>query len=675
MIFAFVGVILLTALAVGAPALWLVRQQLQERAWSQVDQSSQAARALFLARQVEVEILARLTSQRPSLQDLLEEGEPFDLRLYLERLRDGTQAQVIILCEGDQVVGAAGTGRPDRFCSLPDRQGVRAVLGDFGLQAWLLAREELVVDESRKLDVLVGSLLDDGYAAQIHEQLGVDFILWMDGEPLASSLSRDELSEAPRTSPDPQNRLDFEISGVPYYSQQFMLEESGALVEVALDVAGIHATWNVFAAALLASILVVILAGSLLGIYLAGRISRPLKALAAAAGRFSAGDLEEPVPIDRHITEVGQLAEALARARQDLLSSLNRLQREKEWSDHLLESIVEGIITIDSQGHVTFFSHGAERITGLSSVDVIGRPAREVLSLPEMETTFREALPVAGAVQKLIVDLPSGRKATVSVTRARLAPTESGADEIALVFRDITQEEAIHRLLGQFLANIAHEFRTPLSALAASTELLTDQAPDLSLGELQELIGSVHLSVINLQTLIDNLLESASIEAGRFRVSPRPVELQVICQEAARTMIPLLEKYHQRLVLDLPQQPLFVMADPRRTIQVLVNLLSNASKYGPMDAEIRVEVGDLDLDGYVRLQVADRGEGIPAGQRQHIFDRFAYSTAADHARVGVGLGLSVVKAIVEALGGQVGVQERQGGGSVFWFTLPQAEDR
>lgn len=251
-------------------------------------------------------------------------------------------------------------------------------------------------------------------------------------------------------------------------------------------------------------------------------------------------------------------------------------------------------------------------------------------------------------------------------------PPEAGDARVALVFRDVSEEEAVHRLMGHFLANVAHEFRTPLSALAASAELLLDQAPDLSGDELRELLTSLHLGILGLQTLVDNLLESASIEAGRFRVNVRPSNLGKIIAEAVRMMQPLLEKHNQRLLVELPTVVPVVRADWRRTVQVLVNLLSNASKYGPDDSEITI---GATLDEYwVRVSVADRGPGIAPEYRKDLFRRFVYpDTSAEKTQYGAGLGLSVVKAVVEAQGGQVGVEDRPSGGSVFWFTLP-AED-
>ena len=367
------------------------------------------------------------------------------------------------------------------------------------------------------------------------------------------------------------------------------------------------------------------------------------------------------------------MSQTIENSRKDLLATLYQLRREKNWINHLLESIVEGVVTLDNYNRITYFSHGAEKITGWPRDKVLNRHCDQVFKLADSNLRFSKRIPGAGEQIKLLVLLEAGRKAILSFTGARLAPSEAGPARVALVFRDVSAEESTHRLLGQFLANISHEFRTPLSALAASIELLMDQAPDLSPTELDELLKSLHLGTLSLQTLVDNLLESASIEAGHFRVSARTCELATIISDASNTMQPLIEKYDQRLVVELPILIPKVKADPRRTVQVLVNLLSNACKYGPSDAEITISA--VAEGRYVKVSVKDRGPGIPPEHRSEIFRRFMYPTSLqNNSKVGAGLGLSVVKAVIEAQGGKVGVADRPGGGSIFWFTLPMADE-
>ena len=266
----------------------------------------------------------------------------------------------------------------------------------------------------------------------------------------------------------------------------------------------------------------------------------------------------------------------------------------------------------------------------------------------------------------------TGRPLTLATTAASVRPPDGEAAQLALVVRDITEEEFVQSLRSYFLANISHEFRTPLSAINASVELLLEDLEGLTASELRELLDSIHRSVTGLQTLIDNLLESLSIEAGRFSVRRRPVQLPQLIDEAARVMQPLLNRRRQELICEVPAQLAPLSIDPMRITQVLVNLLSNASKYSPVQERILLTVEAPDGRA-VRVSVADRGEGIPPAERENLFRRFVRLSASDAPQYGVGLGLSVVKAIVEEHGGEVGVDERPGGGSVFWFTLPRDE--
>jgi signal transduction histidine kinase len=330
-------------------------------------------------------------------------------------------------------------------------------------------------------------------------------------------------------------------------------------------------------------------------------------------------------------------------------------------------------VTLDYHGRITFFSQGAERITGWGRDQVLNRSCDKVFRPVEADEPFSQLIPPPGRRRKVTVELADERQATLAITGAQLTPPATDNARVALVFRDVSEEEAVHRIMGHFLANVAHEFRTPLSALAASVELLLDQASDLSATELHDLLTSLHLGILSLHTLVDNLLESASIEAGRFRVSPHSTNLGQIIAEAIGTMQPLLDKHGQRLVVELPVAIPVVRADSRRVVQVLVNLLSNASKYGPDDAEITIGAGVS--NGWVRVAVSDRGPGVPPEYRNDLFRRFVYpDTGGDRAQYGVGLGLSVVRAVIQAHGGQVGVEDRPGGGLIFWFTLPAEGD-
>jgi two-component system, OmpR family, sensor histidine kinase KdpD len=221
---------------------------------------------------------------------------------------------------------------------------------------------------------------------------------------------------------------------------------------------------------------------------------------------------------------------------------------------------------------------------------------------------------------------------------------------------------------SEFLAIISHEFRTPLAGLKASIELLQGEARYLTPQDMERLLGSLHLSVSSLQTLVDNLLESARIDSGHFTVSRRVMALNEALAGAIRIMQPLIRRRGQSFTVAEPFAIPPVYADPVRLVQVIVNLLSNACTYSPLGTII--DLG-IEFNGEtIRVSVADRGDGVPEAMRDQLFRPFVRHDSGSSDSAGVGLGLSVVKAIIDGHGGQVGVEPRELGGSVFWFTLP-----
>lgn len=678
MVVSFIALVLIAATAVGVPGIWLIQQQMERQAWRQVDQARVASEALYAARRQEVADLAMLTAQRPTLRELLGQGEREGLSSYLSTLRSGAGLDVILACGPDGgLIAEAGEAVAADLCGESITDGFRALSPGTSPRIWLLSVQSVRGESGDAGRVVVGKAVGNQFVTEIGDQAGLEHTLLVEEQPVATSLSANlaSLNDIERSVYRPPGaggaqQGTFGFAGRSYYFTRLSLKEGELVDEVALDVTDLAATRRRYIAILLASIATVAAVGSTAGVILAHRIGRPLGRLTEAAARMSEGDLRSPVRAETDIEEIALVAAALEVARVDLGHTLSRLQQQTAWSEHLLEAVVEGIITLDPEDRIMFFSRGAERITGWRKDRVLGRHADEVFRTVERDEPFSQLIPAPGRKHKIVVELAQGRQATLAVTGARLTPPDEGDAEVALVFRDVSEEEAVHRLLGHFLANVAHEFRTPLSALAASTEMLLDRTSELSYEELETLLTSLHVGVVGLQTLVDNLLESASIEAGRFRVYPRPSDLGEIIAEAMRTMQPLLDKRGQRLTVELPAAIPMVEADPRRTAQVLVNLLSNASKYGPEHSPIAIEARSRGK--WVRVSVADRGPGIPSEYRRSLFRRFEVpSHAGNEAQYGTGLGLSVVKAIVEAHGGRVGAEDRPGGGSVFWFTVPK----
>lgn len=333
------------------------------------------------------------------------------------------------------------------------------------------------------------------------------------------------------------------------------------------------------------------------------------------------------------------------------------------------KSIEEGIVTFDSQGCITFFSTAAEATTGWLAEDAIGASINQIFRLPEGKVQFMDLLPSPGESSQVKVLHRDNTSLTLIVNVLKTDALLQSNGKCMLVIKDITDQEAVNHLQSFFIASITHEFRTPLSAINASVEFLLNEMDLLSRKEVKDLLRSLHLSVTGLQTLIENLLESINIEAGSFYIRHEHFDLQNAIHESVRIMKPLLDRRQQTLVIHKPQNLPDVKGDCTRITQALVNLLSNASKFGPMEGRIDLTL-ERDGEHYIRVSIADRGPGLPPSEKAFLFQRFTRKSDNDGTVYGLRLGLSVVKAIVDQHGGEVGADNRPGGGSSFWFTIP-----
>ncbi|MBN2503310.1 MAG: HAMP domain-containing protein [Anaerolineales bacterium] len=671
MILSFLAVVGLTAVATGIPAIWLLQNQMESQAWSQVAQDQQTSQALFQADMAELHSAANLTAQRPTLARLLSEGDGDDLHTYLNALQTGTGVDGIFVCDpqGGLLVSTE-VDAPGGVCTF-EADSFEIVSRATGDMAWYVARQAVQQEDALLATIVVVRQWDNAYLEETKTQTGLDYILWQGKSALASSFTATGAVE--NGMGERMSTRSFQADGQLYYAANYDLVENALWLETALNVQAIRLAQRRLDAVLVFSITATAVVVAILGVLLARRMSKPLELLAKAAEKLRGGDLQAQVDTNIPVEEIAQVAQALEGARVDLAQILTRLEQEKNWINNLLDSIVEGVVALDSTGKVLYFSSGAEKIMLWERGAVLDKHCDDVFNIPNRDVSFLDCIPEPGGRRKLDVVLGDGQLATLSISGAQLTPSEVNDAHIAFVLRDVSEEEVINRLIGQFLANISHEFRTPLSALAASTELLRDQAAYLSKEELQQLIEALHLSTVGLQTLIDNLLETASIEAGHFRVSPMVGDLKDIIADAVDLMQPLIEKHSQQLVINLPIYLPGVRADHRRIVQVLVNLLSNASKYGPDHSTIMVEVKLM--DSKVQVRVIDQGPGISTDHRKQLFHRFMQTgTPNEYGKEGAGLGLSVVKAIVEAHGGEAGIADNPQGGSIFWFTLVQMEE-
>ncbi len=664
----FLAFTLGTILALGIPATLVLEHQTQTQLKALLDQADQTTQALLENKLDQLHNLSFLLVQRPTLNSLLATNADSDtLQLYLDSLQSNSGFEAILICTGETALASASSVDTTGLCEAISPDVLLSVNGTL----WMVTHTALESGNEIVVGQQLSSIFDEFTA-----QSGLDYALFMDKDLVTSNLSIPDAALAELTPNDLTDYQILSLTGENGETQKLMVktltgfantnEQWLAFLEVSPYIQANRQLHEIII--LLLALISFIAAG--LAVIISRRISRPLNVLAQSAARLREGDLTFQLNTVSNLWEIDQLANALEDARVSLKHSLEQLQKEKVWIEGLLNAIVEGLITLDNRQCVTFASASTFRLTGKAPAEIIGFPIDEILTTMPGEDRFSQQIPLTDQVRRIPV-LIGKNEYLLAVSRSEFFPPDAGNATTALVIRDVSDEERIHHLIGEFMANITHEFRTPLAALSASVELLVDQLPDLTPPEIEKLLHTINIGIVNLQSLIDNLIEAASIEGGRFKVNPQPVAFGEIVGDAILTMDPIARLHKVTIQRPDPKQDTVVRADKRRTVQVLINLLSNAIKHSPEEGQIVIRT--LLVEKAVMVEVQDQGSGIPENLHNQVFNRFLTPKSAEDApQLGLGLGLSVVKAIVEAQSGQVGYRNAENGGALFWFTLPTA---
>lgn len=354
-----------------------------------------------------------------------------------------------------------------------------------------------------------------------------------------------------------------------------------------------------------------------------------------------------------------------------------QVDEERRALSAIIDNSAEGIMILDAKGRVLVFNRALARITGWDPEEALDRLATEVLMLrdrqgrsiplpqPEPQrTSAAEARPyVEGDVVRR-----GGPVLTVGVTATPLYDEEGTLARTILNVVDITRFRQAEELKSTFVSVISHELKTPVALIKGYAETLRREDASWDRETVQESLKVIAEEADHLTTLIDSLLEASRIQAGGLKLEPTDVNLprlaeKIVDRFRTQTQIHTFE-------LDFPPDFPLVWGDPERLREVLSNLISNAVKYSPEGGTVWVG-GRADQTG-VTVYVADQGIGIPPEEQSRIFDRFHRVETGLHRRTeGAGLGLYLVKAIVEAHGGRVWVESAPGRGSIFMFTLPK----
>jgi len=381
--------------------------------------------------------------------------------------------------------------------------------------------------------------------------------------------------------------------------------------------------------------------------------------------------------------ELAELADALNETAQRLEGTIRSLSGERNRSSAILRSMVEGVAVIDAQERLVFINRAFAEILNLDAERSEGRSILEILRHSELVGLIRKALRgEEGLETNIAMGFVQQRSFAVTAapvkaldTAGKIAPPGSAVETsepsgAVVVLHDVTDLRRLERVRQDFVANVSHEFKTPLTAIQGFAETLLAGALEDPRNN-RRFLEIIREHAARLARLTDDLLKLARIEAGKLEVQFSPVTVADLVDGCTETALLKAERKQIAMSIDVPPTFPAVRGDAALLHEVLQNLIDNAIQYTPSGGSVHVGAATSGREAVITVE--DTGIGIPLADQERIFERFYRVDAARSREAGgTGLGLSIARHIVEAHGGHISVESEVGGGSKFSFSLPLA---
>ncbi|MFA6384132.1 MAG: ATP-binding protein, partial [Candidatus Omnitrophota bacterium] len=370
----------------------------------------------------------------------------------------------------------------------------------------------------------------------------------------------------------------------------------------------------------------------------------------------------------------GQAAHAVEKVRH-LEKQNKRIHDEKQRIDNIVHNMAEGMVVVDAEGRIVLVNQTAGALLGVTGADV-GKFLKDVVKDEHLLTLTRKGPVDNDAVVEKDIEFYSGNESTKRVLRTSSAVVEDpNGNTVGMVttLNDITRQKEIEKVKAEFVANVSHELRTPLVAIEKSISMIFDKSAGDVSDTQKQFLAIADRNLKRLSLLINDLLDLSKLEAHRVQLKRQIVSLEQVVDEAAGSLynwaktknIPIEKK----IASGLPQ----ISIDADRIIQVLINLIGNAIKFTPKQGVITVECAPGTDGKMIEVRVRDTGVGIPPEDLAKIFDKFYQTMERPSSDIsGTGIGLTIVKEMVELHGGKVWAESEHGHGAALIFTLPVA---
>jgi two-component system, OmpR family, phosphate regulon sensor histidine kinase PhoR len=499
-----------------------------------------------------------------------------------------------------------------------------------------------------------------------------------DPESMENHLTRPEIQQALATGAGESIRHSATINRDLVYRASLYKTASGPIVvRLALPMTEVNEALGEIRKRIFLASLGIIALGAVASLMFSRTFADRIARLKDFSVRVARGDFR-PLETEQPKDELTELAFSLNETASRLEGTIQTLTDERNRSGAILRSMVEGVAVIDAREHIVFCNAAFASILNLNASTCEGKPLLEVIRNRELLASVRQALAEREIVRTdVTVGMISQRNFAVTVAPVERLEPVPGAPPMperrpgaVMVLHDISELRRLERVRQDFVANVSHEFRTPLTAIQGFAETLLAGALEDE-DHNRRFVEIIRDHALRLNRLTNDLLRLARIEAGKLELDRRPVSIDVLFESCSATSTMKASQRQLTMKIHCADNLPPVLGDASLLREVLQNLLDNAVQYTPPGGQIEVAVEVQ--NGEAVITVADTGIGIPLADQERIFERFYRVDAARSREVGgTGLGLSISKHIIEAHGGRIWVESDVGQGSRFHFSIPAA---
>ena len=440
-------------------------------------------------------------------------------------------------------------------------------------------------------------------------------------------------------------------------------EGIAGIIRLALPVGNVQSMMSAIRKTIVLNIFLALCLALILAYVLITSITKPLNKIINASRRFAEGDFSQRVYYDSR-DEIGELASTLNRMAQDMENKIKEIEAQNQQLKTIFQNMVEGIIVTDKSGGIVSVNQAIEEIFSIASRKAKGRPFLEVIRNTDMAEIIRVVLEEKRFFSsELALVYPVQKVFQVNASPLFEKDRINGC---LLVIHDISEVRRLENIRRDFVANVSHELKTPLTSIKGFVETLLEGALEDKENN-RSFLKIIQGHAERLDSLVNDLLALSGLESKEMVLAKEEISPAHELDEIIAWFSSLAKKKGIAIENELSPD-IRLKADKGRIRQVFTNLLDNAVKFNKEKGSVRIYAEET--GGKIKISVEDSGIGIPAKDIPRIFERFyRVDKARSRELGGTGLGLSIVKHIVELHGGSVGVESTEGIGSKFWFTL------